>query len=61
MGPVRASFPFRRGRLSLDVVRDRKAKGLKVESEARVLSQGEDHVVLACPESGDLKVRLSVP
>lgn len=61
MGPVRASFPLRRGRLSLEVTRDRKAKTLRVESDARILVQGKDDVLLAYPETGDLKVRVAVP
>jgi len=61
MGPVQASFPFRRGRLSLEVTRDRKAKTIRVESDARILAQGKDDVILACPETGNLNVHIALP
>jgi len=61
MGPVRASFAFRRGRLSLEIRRDRRVKTIRAESDARVLALGKDEVVLACPETGDLKVHITIP
>jgi hypothetical protein len=61
MGPVQASFPFRRGRLSLEVTRDRKAKTIRVESDAKILTQGKDDVILACPETGNLNVHIALP
>jgi len=61
MGPVQASFRFRRGRLSLEIKHDRKVKTIRVESDTETLEQGREEVVLACPETGNLKVQIALP